>query len=98
MANTTITITRGSKLGWEWTYWTTEHPEAPAKPYWVGTIRKVLEAIAADRNYQAEKSGGTYITEAWFVKTPQGWKRIIDGSQNFISQLTDNGMAEVEIE
>jgi hypothetical protein len=89
----TVTITNRSKLGWGWTTWTPERPEPPSKPEWVGTHRQVCEAIQSDRTYQSCVSGGTYLATAWFVKTPAGWKRIVDNHWDL-----EYGPCKVELE
>ncbi len=105
-----ITITRKSRnIGWGYTYWTPEHPEGPTKPEHTGTVKTVLDAIEADRSYQVERSGGTYLASSWFVKFGQAWypcKFDLDASDLVTSHkgpfgeveyMTDEIIATIEI-
>lgn len=90
-----VEITRRSKLGWGWTTWTPERSSPPSRPDYTGTYRVVCEARAADRTLASMHSGGTYISTAWFIKTPAGWKRII--TQDWESEFDYGNSVKVEI-
>jgi len=69
-----IVITRKNRnIGWGYTCWTPEHPEPPTSPDYTGTVKTVLDAIAADRTYASYRSGGTYHTSQWFAKLNGRW-------------------------
>jgi hypothetical protein len=86
------TITRWSKLGYGYTAWTPEHPEPPYRPDYTGTYLTVREQMEQDRTLASMRSGGTYLATAWFIKTPDGWKRVVSEFD-----LEMDGSCKVEI-
>jgi hypothetical protein len=62
--------TRSRRWGFGYsTHPTGESPygiERPSRPYHVGTIKQVREAIAADRTLRSLRSGGTFMCRSWF--------------------------------
>lgn len=80
---TTVTITRRSRnIGWDFSTNVTDNGnggwriESPTKPYYIGTVKQVLDSINKDRTYASVKSGGTYYSTAWFVKVNKKWHKI----------------------
>jgi hypothetical protein len=80
------TITRRSKVGWNWNPWTPEHPEPPEYPYYVGSPRTVKNQIDNSREWSSMKS--TYTTTAWFVRHNGKWVRV-NNQEQFESELYD---------
>ena len=68
--NTTTINPKTRRLGWGWsctpTGRTAYEIETPTHPYYTGTYRQIMAAIAEDRTYQSMLSGGTYTNTAWF--------------------------------
>lgn len=99
-----ITLTRRSKLGWD--YCTTpigvgSEIALPAKPDMVGTYRQIVKWIGESQDYQFCKSGGTYHTTSWFCRYGNEWRRIARGDDPFsdpVSGLEYEDEITVEIE
>ncbi len=93
-----ITITRSTRnIGWGYTYWTPERPEGPREPEHTGTVRQVLDAIDNDRTYQVDRSGGTYLSESWFVKYNDRWYPCefkYEGPSDLLRSHKENGYIE----
>jgi hypothetical protein len=48
------------------------------KPDHAGTLRQVSEAMDNDRELASYKSGGTYFSEAWFIKYEGAWCEVVE--------------------
>lgn len=80
---TTVTITRRSRnIGWEYSTSVVDDGyggwkiESPTEPYYIGTVKQVLDSIEKDRTFASIKSGGTYYSTAWFVKVNNQWHKV----------------------
>lgn len=98
-----VTITRRTKLGYDYncdaSHYDTIGIPYPDKPYHVGTYNKVMDAIIHDRTRASIVSGGTYFSEAWFVKINGKWHRIIEPLWGWIvNELADRPIVKVEVE
>lgn len=91
-----ITITRRSKLGWDYTTAVVGNDiPKPEKPYYVGTYKSIRESIRQDRGFHS--LGGTFYSSAWFARVNGAWRRIEDGSE--LSALLDyTEQVEVTVE
>lgn len=74
-----VTISRHSKLGWNYETQPTGNGieiEEPTKPYHCGTYLTIMDAIMHDQYFKSIRSGGAYYTSCWFVKVNGMWRKI----------------------
>ena len=88
-----LVVTRRSKVGWGYNTacsqkWNKDQTssylavDTTSYPDHTGTIKQVLAAIEDDRGFQSIRSGGTYYTEAWFVKHGGKWHKVKNTDEN----------------
>ena len=76
-----ITVTRHSKLGWDYCTTPTDNDpwsiKLPSKPHHIGTYAQVRNAIKDDTSYQLDKQS-CYYTAQWWVRVNRKWVAIDD--------------------